>query len=245
MNRINNIIDKLTHNVFDYTCLGIFEKHKLMFSLQMTINIIIGDDGLNFKEWDFFLKGNTSLDQVKNEKPFKWVSESGWKDIEKLTTLGDIYANFANDLENNGAEWKEWYDKETPENDPLPAPYNEKITSKFQLLLILRVLRPDRLINGIKKFIIEYFKGSEYYISPQPANYKKIYSQSNERSPIVFILSPGADPISDVQDLAISEGFIGNKFRYLSLGQNMEKEAKELIENSSQRGYWAMLQNCD
>jgi len=69
--------------------------------------------------------------------------------------------------------------------------------------------------------------------------------QSNERSPIVFILSPGADPISDVQDLAVSEGFIGNKFRYLSLGQNMEKEAKELIENSAQRGYWAMLQNCD
>lgn len=83
MNRINNIIDKLTHNIFDYTCLGIFEKHKLMFSLQMTTNIIAGDDGLNFNEWDFFMKGNTSLDSVKTEKPHKWITESGWKDIEK------------------------------------------------------------------------------------------------------------------------------------------------------------------
>jgi len=31
-NRIRNIIDKLTHNVFNYTTLGIFEVHKLMYS---------------------------------------------------------------------------------------------------------------------------------------------------------------------------------------------------------------------
>jgi len=49
----------------------------------MTTNIIAGDDGLNFNEWDFFMKGNTSLDSVKTEKPHKWITESGWKDIEK------------------------------------------------------------------------------------------------------------------------------------------------------------------
>ena len=31
-NRLRNIIDKLTLYVYDYTCLGIFEIHKLMFS---------------------------------------------------------------------------------------------------------------------------------------------------------------------------------------------------------------------
>lgn len=30
--RLRNIIDKLTNNVYDYTCLGIFEIHKLMFA---------------------------------------------------------------------------------------------------------------------------------------------------------------------------------------------------------------------
>lgn len=80
---------------------------------------------------------------------------------------------------------------------------------------------------------------------PPTISYKKILNQSSEVSPIVFILSPGADPISDVQELANVEGFVGNKFRYLSLGQNMEREAEELIENSQIRGYWTMLQNCD
>lgn len=31
-NRLRNIIDKLTMNVYDYTCMGIFEIHKLMYS---------------------------------------------------------------------------------------------------------------------------------------------------------------------------------------------------------------------
>lgn len=136
MNRINNIIDKLTHNIFDYTCLGIFERHKLMFSLQMTINIIGGDGGLNEAEWEFFMKGNTSLDPVKATKPHKWITESGWKDIEQLVTIGEAFNTLQVDLENNADDWKAWYDTENPEDEPLPAPYNDKIKSKFQLLLI-------------------------------------------------------------------------------------------------------------
>ncbi len=38
--RLRAIIDKLTLNVYEYTCLGIFEIHKLMFSFHMTIMII-------------------------------------------------------------------------------------------------------------------------------------------------------------------------------------------------------------
>ena len=55
-NRLRNIIDKLTHNVYDYTCLGIFEVHKLTFSFQMTIMIMDGEGLLNRNELDFFLK---------------------------------------------------------------------------------------------------------------------------------------------------------------------------------------------
>lgn len=53
--------------------MGIFEKHKLMFSFQMTTMIMDGDGDLNKTELDFFLKGNTSLDAVAKEKPFVWM----------------------------------------------------------------------------------------------------------------------------------------------------------------------------
>ncbi len=63
--------------------MGIFEKHKLMFSFQMTTMIMEGDQELNKEELDFFLKGNTSLDAVE-AKPFKWMNQNGWKDAKRL-----------------------------------------------------------------------------------------------------------------------------------------------------------------
>ena len=61
-NRLRNIIDRLTLSVYDYTCLGIFGRHILIFSLQMTLMIKEERNLLNKEELNFFLKGNTSLE---------------------------------------------------------------------------------------------------------------------------------------------------------------------------------------
>jgi len=89
--RLKNIIEKLTTLVYDYTCLGIFEKHKLMYSFQMTTMIMEYEGSLIKAELDFFLKGNTSLEDVSNPKPFVWLNEIGWKDLDKLVDLGEEY----------------------------------------------------------------------------------------------------------------------------------------------------------
>jgi len=239
--RLRAIIDKLTLNVYEYTCLGIFEVHKLMFSFHMTIMIIEEELYLNRQELNFFLKGNQSLSDVEKPKPYKWIPEQGWKDIQQLVTIGPEYKNLIDDLESNEKSWKQWYDFERPESEELPEGYN-KLTP-FQILLILRVFRADRVVNGMKKFIIDAHKNDKF-VQPPTVNYEKIFKASSEKSPIVFILSPGADPLSDVQKLADDEGFSGNKFKYLSLGQGMEKEANIYLSTSSNRGHWLMLQNC-
>jgi dynein heavy chain len=88
----------------------------------------------------------------------------------------------------------------------------------------MRVLRPDRVINAIKNFIID--KMNDYYVKSPPINYEKIFASSNNKTPIVFILSPGADPFSDVQKLVETVGLGMNKFRFLALGQGMEEQAQ-------------------
>lgn len=89
---------------------------------------------------------------------------------------------------------------------------------------MLRCLRPDRIINGVKRFIVEAY-GNNHFVQPPTLNYDKIYSQSNQKCPIVFVLSPGSDPLSDISKLAENMGFAGTKFKYLALGQGMETEA--------------------
>lgn len=126
--------------------MGIFEKHKLMFSFQMITMIMDGDQELNKIELDFFLKGNTSLDAVEKKKPYPWISDNGWKDIAKLDGLNESWVGFIDKIVGSPKEWKVWYDLDNPEAHELPCGYT-KTLSKFQILLLMRVLRPDRVIN--------------------------------------------------------------------------------------------------
>jgi len=43
--RLRNISEAHTYNVYTYGCTGIFEKHKLLFSFQITIKLKL-DEGL-------------------------------------------------------------------------------------------------------------------------------------------------------------------------------------------------------
>ena len=241
-NRLRNIIHTLTTRVYDFTCMGIFEKHKLMFSFQMTCMIMDNAGKLDHHEQEFFLKGNTSLEEVGKKKPYPWITDNGWKDLQKLQQLGDRWRNIIEDVERNGKEWFAWYNRENPEDFDIPNGYSEGIT-KFQLLCILRVFRTDRVYKVIKDFIIEQM-GSDHFVQPPTLQYNNVYNQSTENTPIVFILSPGADPLADMIKLAEEKGLSHNKFKILSLGQGMGDLAKASIEGSVFKGAWVMLQNC-
>lgn len=88
-----------------------------------------GDGTLNRQEFDFFLKGNTSLDEVE-EKPHSWMSDIGWKDAVKLDSMGDVFDGLVQNIKSNEKVWKNWYDLETPEMSPMPCGYDGKL-NKF------------------------------------------------------------------------------------------------------------------
>lgn len=79
----------------------------------------------------------------------------------------------------------------------------------------------------------------DFYVKPPPINFDKIYAQSTAKTPIVFILSPGADPYSDIVALVDKLGI--SKFRAVALGQGMEGKAANTIESGAMRGWWVML----
>lgn len=60
------------------------------------------------------------------------------------------------------------------------------------------------------------------YVQPPVISYDAIFEQSSPHSPIVFILSPGSDPVSDLMKLAERKGF-GNRLKFLAMGQGQEK----------------------
>ena len=240
-NRLANIIKKLTKVVYDYVCMGVFERHKLMYSFQMTTMIMAGDDQLKRPELDFFLKGNLSLAAVEKPRPAEWVSESGWKDMHKLVDVAPEFSPLTTLLVENLEAWKAWYDLELPEQVDLPCGLSAKL-SPFQHLLVYRCFRPDRVYEAVKRFIVATTKTTAYVIPPLMA-FEAILAQSSPTQPVVFILSPGADPMSELSKLAAVK--IGlNKFRYVALGQGQAPIATQCLEQGVARGYWVVLQNC-
>lgn len=240
--RLQNIIDYLTYRCYTYTCNGLFEEHKLTFSMLINCKILEEEGNLNQSEFDFFLKGNVSLDKLAYEKPFTWISDQGWKDLLKLPTLEtddqNPFLTIADDVIYNEVAWKEWYDFDDCENRPLPLGYEEKLTT-FQKICLLKCFRVDRIMRAVTKFITKTL--GERFVKPPVLDYQDIFNGSTNISPIVCMISPGYDPASDIIKLAEK---LNKRYKSISLGQGQGKKALDMLEKGMTKGHWVILQNC-
>lgn len=240
--RLANIIDTLTKSVYDYGCTGIFEKHKLLYSLQMTIKLEQHADNMKQVEVDFFIKGCVSLEKSSRVCPAKWISPTGWEDIMKLSTeFPESFEKLPTDIERNLDEWKAWYDLDAPEATNFPCGYSNHL-KPFEILMFLRCFRIDRVQRAVEYYITETM--GEEYIMPPVISLDVIFDQSSPVTPVVFILSPGSDPTAELMKLGDRYGFGGGKFKYLSLGQGQEPIAIQLLDSAVAKGHWLMFQNC-
>merc|ERR1719502_930823 len=113
--------------------------------------------------------------------------------------------------------------------------------TSLQKICVVRCFRPDRAYNAVKQFVI--CELGEAYVQPPVLDYARIYRQSSCNSPMVFVLSPGADPQNDIQLLA-DEMNMTSKFKFVALGQGQGPVAELLLEQGYQKGHWVLLQNC-
>ena len=113
-----------------------------------------------------------------------------------------------------------WNDDDAPESCKLPLQYEEKLTD-FQRLLLLRCFRVDRIYRAITNFVT--LRMGERYVTPPVISFEAIFEQSTPFSPVIFILSPGSEPASDLMKLAERSGFGVSKLKYLAMGQGQEK----------------------
>lgn len=69
----------------------------------------------------------------------------------------------------------------------------------------------------------------------------EIYATSDYKTPIIFILSTGADPTSSLLKYAAEKI---KQLAVISLGQGQGKKAEKLINRAKTDGSWVLLTNC-
>lgn len=107
--------------------------------------------------------------------------------------------------------------------------------------MLLKVLREEKLVQGVKAFV-----GSELgaaFIESPPFDLEGAAADSTAGTPVIFVLSPGADPIADLMALAKGSGMEA-RLKVLSLGQGQGVIAERLVDTGQKTGDWVCLQNC-
>jgi len=82
--------------------------------------------------------------------------------------------------------------------------------------MLLKILRFGKMIFGIKQFVKSEL-GAIYIESP-PFDLEGCLNDAANISPIIFVLSPGADPIAYLNALAVKKG-MKERLQAISLGQ--------------------------
>lgn len=67
------------------------------------------------------------------------------------------------------------------------------------------------------------------------------YLDSTTMNPIYFILSPGANPVITVEELAKTQGVDLKNLHKISLGQGQDVVAMNKLDIGHKEGHWVML----
>jgi len=225
--------------VYKYTCRGLFESHKLLFSLQLCIKIMETAGVLDKDEFGFFSFGAGLVDRLAQRKnPVEdWLPPASWDNVTEMDKLPG-FTGLVSAFEQGPREWKAWYMSGRPEAEPMPGDWSVKCT-ELQKLCLLRALRMDRLLFGVTRFIGANI-GPEY-VDPPSFDLGAVYSTSNCKTPLIFVLSPGVDPTSGIFQLAAQ---LNMKVENCALGQGQAPTAVRMIEEGLKQGSWVFLANC-
>lgn len=154
--RIKALNDHFTLSLYDNVCRSLFEKHKLLFSLILAVQILFGDKLMDPQEWRFFLAGPSGAIEIP-KNPTDWLGDLEWAETYKqlycMSQL-DCLKGFDRSFMENNKEYQKIFDSEEPHNVDLPAPWNEKL-EYFQKMIVLKSIRPDKIPLAVQNFVTE------------------------------------------------------------------------------------------
>ncbi|TGZ66131.1 hypothetical protein CRM22_005485 [Opisthorchis felineus] len=238
--RVQNINNFFTFSLYSNVCRSLFEKHKLMFAFLIAIRILQNEGFINPEEYRYLLAGGTTKPrEVPNPAP-EWISDRMWGDVLTLTALPK-FATLPESITAEKDGFKAIFDSPEPHRARFPDPWQDELDS-FQRILLLRCLRADKVTNAMQDFVTHHL--GQRFVEPQTTNLPEVFKESSPAAPLIFILSQGTDPASDLYKFADEMRFGGKKLSAISLGQGQGPRAEELMRAAMDRGIWVFFQNC-
>ncbi|XP_006892348.1 PREDICTED: dynein heavy chain 12, axonemal [Elephantulus edwardii] len=238
--RLRYLNDHFTYNLYCNICRSLFEKDKLLFSFLLCANLLLAKKEIEYQELMFLLTGGVSLKSAEKNPDPSWLQDKSWEEICRASEY-PAFKGLRDHFSENINGWREIYDSKEPHNAKFPPPLDTTL-NELQKIIILRCLRPDKITPAITNYVTD--KLGKKFVEPPPFDLAKTYLDSNCTIPLIFVLSPGADPMASLLKFANDKAMSGNKFQAISLGQGQGPVATKMIKAALEDGTWVCLQNC-
>jgi dynein heavy chain len=251
--RLRNIIDFSTLNVYTNIARGLFERHKLMFSFSLCVSILRQRGDLTAAEWSFFLRGAGAGERERPAQPeaahLQWLTPEVWRNAYDLqAAFPETFAGLSDALTAGPLAVKvgsltvplnpaEGWPSAAEGN---AAAWTAKLTP-FQSLMVVRSLALDRVVETTAAYV-SVSLGAAFVESPA-VEMATLYKDMSSAVPLIFVLSVGSDPMSSFLRFAAEQSYT-ERVHAISLGQGQGPVAERLIERATKAGGWVFLQNC-
>ena len=238
--RLEALISNITKALFSNVSRGLFEAHKTIFSFLICTSIRRKESATEIteQEWNFLIR---PVGVFKGDAPAKplqsKISDAGW--TLALTLERDVSERFGGivkDFVENSGAWERY----AGDLKKLPGEWEARLTP-FAELLMIKVFRPEMLLSAAVGYVRKEL--GEFYVENAAGNVEDVYQDSKNFTPIIFVLSQGADPTLMLLKFAEDHKY-REKMAMLSLGQGQGPTAKRMIQAAQAKGDWVLLQNC-
>jgi dynein heavy chain len=235
--RLKFLNEEFLYSLYRNICRSLFEKDKLIFSFLLNIKLMELSEELENDEWRFFLTGGISLGDQLPDCPAKWLEEKSWGELCRLSKL-PAFKGLLETFDNHVEEFHNMYESQNPQEMAIPGGWEAKL-NRFQKMIIIRCIRPDKVIPCVFNFVKDNL--GDKYIDPPPFDLSAIYKDSSSTTPLIFVLSPGSDPLQSLLKFAELKK---KQLTTVSLGQGQGPIAQRHIKEGVLNGQWVVLQNC-
>ncbi|ETN11506.1 hypothetical protein PPTG_10373 [Phytophthora nicotianae INRA-310] len=260
--RLESLKHHITLAVYRNICRGLFKAHRQLFALVVCLKIMIDADELEQRDVVLLDRLVVDIDTtITTDAESTNMSDSCLVE-PKDNAIGDpnhiidavdraflalsrkhpLFSALSDSFYRENSAWSNWIASENPYLAHLPEGLDESLPH-FTRLVLVRWLREDAFMMAVRCFIDQTL-GAEYLEdASMDVEMKDVYSDIDKSTPCLFILSPGADPISSLERYAREKNICEDKYHVISLGQGQGPIVEAKIVECKTQGYWLILQN--
>eukprot|EP00397_Hematodinium_sp_SG-2012_P000137 GEMP01000137.1.p1 GENE.GEMP01000137.1~~GEMP01000137.1.p1 ORF type:complete len:2966 (+),score=813.16 GEMP01000137.1:107-8899(+) len=195
------------------------------------------------------------------DKPADWMSPAAWEELLRLRAVTDCLGAalrpevIARDIH----EWWLLYDAHDDKGAhaghlpphhkgdkkkallllPFPKSVEKSGCSELEKIAILIAVRPDQVVPALTEWI-KHTLGAQFVHVP-PFDLQAVYAESDETSPLIFVCSPGCDPLDTLEHFATAKR---KKMVHVALGKGQGPRAEIVLKDGMTLGQWVLVQNC-